>query len=230
MIIKLTERVTKSKVAIAKKKKQIESAEKALSLHLSILDTETDPVKLRDANWEVRSYQNEIPRMKRDLERKILLLEKQESQLDRALDKAIILGDLPEPLLNLQTELVSRWDDWDIEKKSSLKKKYDELGYSGFVSKYKRSSYELLTTTEQEIHNKNVKFAEKLVLDLYERVSHITGTITKWNYINLSIDNTGNPVLTGYVVGENGSAEITSILAGGFNVQRLHIRILVKPY
>jgi hypothetical protein len=34
--------------------------------------------------------------------------------------------------------------------------------------------------------------------------------------------------INGYIKGENGSVEVRSIIAGGYNIQKRHVRVLVK--
>ena len=65
------------------------------------------------------------------------------------------------------------------------------------------------------------------MLDLYNRVYSITGPVTNWSNITLQQSVQG-PVLNGIVQGELGKVRIESILAGGYNIQKLHIRVLVK--
>lgn len=62
-------------------------------------------------------------------------------------------------------------------------------------------------------------------LDLYYRCTGAVGVITDAK--GLYVGNNGS--LNGFVVGENGKAEIETILAGGYNIQCLHYRVLVKP-
>ena len=56
-----------------------------------------------------------------------------------------------------------------------------------------------------------------------------TGEITSWAGIHLEAGSYC-AVLNGYVEGKEGRARVESILAGGYNIQRLHIRVLVKEY
>ena len=66
-----------------------------------------------------------------------------------------------------------------------------------------------------------------MILDLIRRVKDITGEITDWSGIQATIGAQGFTVLNGYVIGKEGRARVESILAGGYNIQRLHVRVLV---
>lgn len=65
---------------------------------------------------------------------------------------------------------------------------------------------------------------------MYYRVKKFTGEITDWSGVHACQGTWGMTVLNGYVVGKEGRAFVESILAGGYNIQRLHIRVLVKEY
>ena len=120
-------------------------------------------------------------------------------------------SDVPNILHNLERELVNRWDEYDKEyRDSDVKKPRTYIYY-----------------TDEEIHKQNIEAAKVLVLDLYNRVYSITGLVTNWSSITLQQSSQG-PVLNGIVQGELGKVRIESILAGGYNIQKLHIRVLVK--
>jgi hypothetical protein len=73
-----------------------------------------------------------------------------------------------------------------------------------------------------------VRDARAFVLDLLNRTKEITGEITSWAGVHLTVGTNGFPVLNGYVEGKEGRALVESIYAGGYNIQRLHVRVLVK--
>lgn len=60
------------------------------------------------------------------------------------------------------------------------------------------------------------------IIDLMTKVSKITGVIT--NATNLHLEN-GD--INGIIIGEDGKARIQTIGAGGWNIQRAHLRVLV---
>ena len=62
-------------------------------------------------------------------------------------------------------------------------------------------------------------------VDLYHRCSAVVGVIT--DATGLKTGNNGS--INGIVIGEEGKAEVETILAGGYNIQVLHYRVLVKP-
>ena len=70
---------------------------------------------------------------------------------------------------------------------------------------------------EEEKNNK--------LIDLMTRVSKITGEII--DATNLYIADDGN--LNGFIIGKDGKATVETIIAGGYNIQVEHFRVLIKP-
>ena len=62
--------------------------------------------------------------------------------------------------------------------------------------------------------------------DIIERTNRVVGRIVDAS--GLTIGSTRGE-LNGIIIGERGKAEVESILAGGYNIQCLHIRALIKP-
>ena len=67
--------------------------------------------------------------------------------------------------------------------------------------------------------------ADYWLINLYNRVKEITGEVTDCSYLRW-----GGKCLDGYIVGETGRAKVETIGAGGYNIQRYHLRVLVKEY
>lgn len=61
--------------------------------------------------------------------------------------------------------------------------------------------------------------------DLYHRCSAVVGVITDATGLKTG----SNGSINGVVIGENSKAKVETILAGGYNIQILHYRVLVKP-
>ena len=68
------------------------------------------------------------------------------------------------------------------------------------------------------------KEVEARRIDLYNRCAKIVGTVT--DAIGLRLGNNGS--INGFVIGTEGKAEVETIYAGGYNIQCLHYRVLVK--
>lgn len=62
-------------------------------------------------------------------------------------------------------------------------------------------------------------------LDLYYRCVNAVGVLT--DVSGLAVGDNGS--LNGHVIGEQGKANVETIYAGGYNIQCLHYRVLVKP-
>lgn len=180
---------------------------------------------------DIDSLEDDIKRGSKEIVEIKINLEKYQKQLAGEIEKeSVLLKDIPELMKQLQIELVDRWDAWDIERRNRIKEDYSILGWKEFQKKYGCSDYHFKDKTDLQIHDENMMDAKALILDLYYRVKDITGEITDWSNVHSCQGTYGMTVLNGFVIGKEGRAEIESILAGGYNIQRLHIRVLVKEF
>lgn len=177
---------------------------------------------------EIGNLEDDIKRGTGEIEECKATLEKYEAQLKGEMEKeATFLTEVPEAMKTLEAELIAKWDEDDKHRREFYRSEYKRLEYKEFIKKYHHSGYEYRYITDDQIHDSNVKDARLFILDLLNRVKDITGEVTDWSGIHLTYGNTF-PVLNGLVIGKEGKAEVESILAGGYNIQRLHIRTLVK--
>lgn len=244
----LKERIEKAKTTIekkcntiVKKQTQIEKKYKALE-KLGIEnprdhDVEEFRNKLEEQKWyevhnlyfDIEYLQDDIKRGKKEIEAKKETLNKYELQLKGEIEKeSLFIKEIPQQFKELQNELVKTWNEWDQERKYNLKRKYEELGYKEFMKNYTYRDYEFMSISNEKINEQNEKEAKLLIIDLYNRVKDITGEVTSWKEIRVTQGNGFSAVLNGYVEGKEGKARVESILAGGYNIQRLHVRVLVK--
>lgn len=242
-IEKATQKIEKKENTIVKKNAQIEKKYQALE-KLGIEDPrekteddfrglgETDRELWSNLYWlyaDIRSLKEDIRRGGKEIEATKKTLEKYEAQLAGEIEKeSIFLTEVPDVFISLIDELVDTWDFWDTERRDRLRKVFKELGSREcFKRGYTGADYEFQFITDQKIHDNNLRDAKMLVLDLYNRVKDITGEVTDWSGIEPTQGTGGFTVLNGVVIGKEGRAKVESILAGGYNIQRLHIRVLV---
>lgn len=183
-----------------------------------------------DAYWtlcDIDSLNDDIKNLYKKIEEKEGVIRKYEDALYKAEEiDSIYEKEIPESMKAMEAELIVEWDRYDKEKREYYRMQYKELGFEKFIKKFTYVAYQSKNKTDTEIHQTNVKNARAEVLDLYNRVKEITGEITDWSHIRLTNGNSF-PVLNGWVTGKEGRANVESVLAGGYNIQRLHIRTLV---
>lgn len=237
-IEKAKAKIEKKQGTIVKKTAQIEKKYVALE-KLGVEDPRTKnktdfrgSANFDDIYWtycDIEHLQADIIRGGKEIEETEQTLAKYEAQLTGEIAKEeILLNEIPEIFNSLRDELVAEWDRWDLERRADVKKAYRELGYKEFIKKgYTRADYEFMYKTEAKIHEENVQDAKILILDLYYRVKDITGEVTDWAGIETEVGTHGFTVLNGIVIGKEGRAKVESIYAGGYNIQRLHVRVLV---
>lgn len=236
-VIELKEKVKKAEEAVAKVEKTIERHTAQMEKKLKIvLDHGWDPENRwcrqdtpehHEAYWAICEYDSKVEDIKNahdKLIEKERILQNWKDRLEAAEAKENkFLTEVPECMKIMMEELITRWDESDLEKMEFLKSKYRELGYKDFIKEYKYSNYKfMMYETAETIHKANTRAAEGLIMDLYSRINAITGEVTEWGYIHYS-----GGALNGEVHGKLGSVRVESILAGGYNIQRLHVRVLV---
>ena len=228
-IVKKTAQIEKKTVKLAK----LGYPEITKDIYFEIRDT-LDKDLANELYWtlcDIDWLKEDIARGGKEIEEKKKSLETYKAQLSGEIEKEeLLLKEIPESLNKMRDELVESWDTWDKSRRDRLKARYTELGYSEFFKHYTRADYNFKSLTDDEIHDANLRDAKELILNLYYRVKDITGEITSWRGIEATIGTWGGTVLNGYVEGKEGRARVESIIAGGYNIQRLHVRVLVKEY
>lgn len=215
MINKKENTIIKKTKMIEKKQKQIEKAKE---------DNEKYWLEA-----DIRSLEDDIKRGKKEIEAKKETLTKYELQLKGELEKeSLYVKEMPSQFKQLQEALVERWNEWNKNRKATLIEKYKELGYKSFIKEYSYNDYDFMKIDDKKLEATNEKEAKALIIDLYNRVKEITGEVESWEDVHATQGAQGMVVLNGTVKGKEGVAQVESILAGGYNIQRLHIRVLVK--
>ena len=112
-----------------------------------------------------------------------------------------------------ELEGLSRFD-W--QSRNTLRRKYGELVFKAHYYGNKAREY-----IEKEIELD----AESKYYNMVTKIQKICGEVTS---ANLYIGHNGE--LNGHVFGTESNAEVRTIGAGGYNVQRFHFRTLVKKF
>ena len=228
----LSERIANAENKIGKKQRTILKKQELIAKKQQLLDTKnldnSDSPEARILKWDIEHYTDDISRLEREIAETTLNLDNYRKQLTGLVERvSVLITDMPDILRELQEELVMRWDKWDMERRDKIIADYRELDYKEFSNKYTHADAVFKGKSDEQIHDDNVQASEDLIIDLIYRVRKITGEITDWSDIRASAGTSGFTVLNGTVIGKEGIACVESITAGGYNIQRLHIRVLV---
>lgn len=153
--------------------------------------------------WAVCAYEDileSITNTKIKLDKANESIDKWLIECQTAAQKMFKINELPQIFKNLIIDYTMEWDKWDYAKNDE--KKYPE--------------------PRKAIHKRNLLAAQFMVLDLYNRVIEITG-----NVVGIVHTEVVHGALNAIITGKDGKAKVVTILAGGWNIQRLHCRTLV---
>ena len=77
--------------------------------------------------------------------------------------------------------------------------------------------------SDEKLDKEARRSADSYVMDLIRRVTKKVGTIT--DYSDLTVR---GPAINGRITGDRGSTYVDTITAGGYNIQRLHYRVILR--
>lgn len=229
---KATERVERRKKTIerylnqiAKKKKEIES--KGWDINNRYCKEGTE--EFHESFCTISDYKVKIQAMeeaKKKLQDDIRIKEGWAKKLKNALEiENEYEYKLPDVFKTLQEYYVKDWTENDVYRKKIYEEELETMGYDKFTDKYGYNTYCFLKNTEEDFRKANEEYAYRWILELYNRVKKYTGEVESWGHLYAGYKGE----LNGLVHGQLGSVKVESILAGGYNIQRLHARVLIHP-
>lgn len=230
----ITERINKAQETVRKLKELIWKREAKLKKMNKELAKASDKVEAGH-RWspkellemDIEHEADALEENKKKLPGKEAILEKWNKKLEEVNAETKRLDEIPEQLKKLQQELAEKIVASDIKHRERMYQDDKEMEYRDFIEKYSYTEREYYMGRSQKDFEEMVKRdaqaeAKWWILDLISRVEKKVGEITEWKLWFTS------KALNGYVVGTKGSAVIETIIAGGYNIQRRHNRVLVK--
>ena len=209
---------------------------------------------LWDYPYKIHDYLESIENAQKEIEERNRMLIDLNEKLIKAEERENIFDSMPQCMKDFMNDAIECWDAWDKMRRESVKQKQSEYyrlkdEYRAVARekgkdseecheinreiRYIEESYsqfewhELPYLDDDEIHERNVKAGKALVTDLYDRVTKIVGTFEDASELKVTRGNGGFSVINGFVRGNGKTAKVQSIGAGGYNIQRFHIRTLV---
>ena len=158
---------------------------------------------------------------------------------NKALKFAKDVEEMPQIFKDTIAMLAEEWTEWDRNARERMKKMKAALpAYKYGATKEERDAYYKayndyrtafpisrendLKQSDEYLYKKNEDEATAYMKDLIHRIKDRVGEITNMENIHFS-----GKALNGVVEGTMGSVRLETILAGGYNIQRLHYRVLV---
>ena len=236
-IIELKEKITAAESKVEKIEGTIEKHKKAAEKKLAIIIKNgwdqndrwcmKDTEDYNESYWLICEYQDKLEAIKSS-EKKLKEAQKivenwKIKLLMRNQVISTISNEMPEIFNQLKDDLANEWTNHDIKIRETMIKNKSILDYKEFRNLYNYNQERVLMKSDEDFKNINLKMAEEFIIDLYNRVKIITGEVTDWSHIRYS-----GKALNGFITGKDGKAEVETIIAGGYNIQKMHYRVLVK--
>lgn len=231
-VIKAEEKVTKCKATI---ERHIKQAEKKKLLIISKGWNPDDKYckkgtqEYDDSYWLICEYSGKLEDIKsatRKLQDVEIILSNWNEKLSKQLKiERTLAFEMPEIFIQCQEFLAQKWTEYDIFTRELMLKRRDKMSHEEFREYYSFSDEDSLNKTDEEFNKIETRQAELWIIDLYNRVKAVTGEVTDWSNIHFS-----GKALAGIIKGENGNARVETISAGGYNIQRYHLRTLVHEF
>lgn len=237
--IELKEKLDKALETVEKKKATIERHKTQAEKKLNVLRKNGWEIGIDDItyfrgdnyNFEaltaIADYEGKLDDIKeatKKLEEAEQVAKNWKEKLDKQIDfERKLATEIPEAFIQARNELIEKWVKNDIESRELMLENKKNLDYKEFRKLYKYTAERSLLHSDEEFRKIEEREADYWILDLYNRVKAITGEITDCNNLRW-----GGKCLNGYIVGKSGKARVYTIGAGGYNIQRYHLRVLIE--
>ena len=224
-------------MTITKRQDKIRATIQRVEARLAKLQAMTDKEKLKkygeESNWywwrfDIEQTQDQLKRNYEKLEEAIRLDAKEEQTQQKKSKREQKLSEAPAKLVGFARWVESVWIKQAIDRHNYLKQfpypEYRDRSQLANEIREDRAFY-----NEEKVRKDAKHDSEALVLNLMARCEDKCGRITDTDQLRVEYGNSFERVcINGRVIGEKGQAVVESITAGGYNIQRFHIRVLVK--
>lgn len=184
-----------------------------------------------DCYWTFCDWSDALDNIKRTekaIAEKKAIVEKWEIKLAEEASKEAELDRIPDILKQYREVLIRSFDRNDQDRKDFYKQQFEELGYKEFIRKYRYTARQFMLEPAEETHKTNVRTAENLITNLWNRIKDICKDVTDCKLYLANANEWEGICINGTITGSGGTAKVESIMAGGWNIQKLHIRTLVN--
>lgn len=182
-----------------------------------------DDTTLRNAWIDLLTVTQDIVRSKNKIIEIDEKIRDNQSRLDKMTEKEEKLYDMPPLFLELIDAMIPECEksiEYLYEHIRQLKATGTPVSklYRAFGSDYDKA----MAWDKNEIRQLAERKAQAYVSDLYRRVTKKVGDIVDYHDLYLN-----GPAINGTIVGEKGTTRLETIQAGGYNIQRLHLRVIL---
>lgn len=232
-ISQIEERIAKAKEKIEKKNATIVKKDKAITKMYDLLeqngfsyDVDLGIVyeqnrDLYDKVWNMDFLAEDTIRLEKEIKNILNTIDKYREMLAKENARIEDNKKMPDVLLQLKGNLEKEFYGDQIARRNYLKEEYTKLGYNAFLRNY-RGAYSEMIQTDSEIKKDAKMSAEYFVEDIWRRTREEVGEMTDASNVHVS-----GHALNGVFVGTEGKCSVETIVAGGYNIQREHLRAII---
>lgn len=211
--ITLQEKIEKQQQLIAKKKATIEKKTNWISKKIEAQD-------IYEAKW----LTEDVMRLRKECEHAMGVIESLQHEIEKNNRQEKEIENLPAMVKKLINELADKWIAEDIARQVELVEEREKIGKREFYKAHQQHLMDLKLVDEsiEQIVYRGKEDAKYFAIDLICRIKKAAGEIESWRYLTVS-----GYALNGIIKGEKATVRVETITAGGYNIQRLHLRVLV---